>query len=350
MAKTADPKRLNLALQGGGSHGAYTWGTLDRLLEEEHLTLRGLSGTSAGAMNAAMLVSGYRKNGRAGAKKALADFWLEVSRVGGMSNPVQSSMIDQMQHRWNLDNTFSYQAFDLLTRMFSPYRLNPFNLNPLRDVLNGLLDPELLHRPVDDGLELFVTATDVHTGRARVFRGHEITVDALLASACVPFFFQSVEIDGVPYWDGGYMGNPSLWPLIYYTDVHDLLLVQINPICRRETPKSAHEIINRMNEINFNSGLIHEIRAINFVGKLVREHKLDAHRYKDIHVHMIAGPSDEHDLNASSKLNTDPEFFTFLHDLGYAAADRWLKTHTKDIGVRGSVHLEEVFLGQSPEA
>jgi NTE family protein len=336
-------KHINLALQGGGSHGAYSWGVLDRLLEEEDIVIDSASGTSAGAMNAAVMADGYRRGGRLEAKKKLAEFWLRVSELGALVNPVHQTQIEHFAEGWNIDDTLSYQWFDMLTRMFSPYQLNPFNLNPLRDVLNEIIDWSQINKGGD--IHLFVTATSVRHGRPRVFRCHEITENVLLASACIPFFFQSVEIKGEAYWDGGYMGNPSIWPLIYESAVEDILLVQINPIIRDGTPKTAHDIINRLNEITFNSSLVAEMRAINFVSRLIRENHLDPNKYRDVRMHLIACPDEELGLNASSKVNTDWRFFQFLHGIGRDKAENWLRRHKADIGVKSTVDIATTFLG-----
>jgi len=334
-------KTINLALQGGGAHGAYTWGVLDRLLEEEKLVIEGISGTSAGAMNAAMLVNGYVQNGRDGAKQCLENFWQRISASAAYS-PLHKTLFDRLLTGWNMDLSPAYHWFDLLSRIFSPYELNPFNINPMRDIINDILDHDAIH--ADSIIKLFITATHVGSGQARVFQCHEITSDVLLASACIPFLFQAVEIDGQAYWDGGYMGNPALWPLIYHCRSEDLLLIQINPIHDRQVPRTAGEIINRMNEITFNSSLIAEMRAINFVSKLLHENRLDPKRYKDMRVHIVYSADQMHHLNASSKMNADWDFFLFLKELGRQDATQWLKRHWKDIGVQSTVDIHKKFL------
>jgi NTE family protein len=336
-------KALNLALQGGGSHGAYTWGVLDRLLEEKDIDIHGASGTSAGAMNAVVLADGYRKGGRDAAKEKLHDFWQRISQATAFINPSSHSEIARIAEGWNIDKALGYLWFDTLTRMFSPYQFNPFNINPLRSLLRDFIDWERINNGGE--IPLFITATSVTTGRPRVFHCREVTEDVLLASACVPFLFQSVEIDDEPYWDGGYMGNPSIWPLIYNTDIKDVLLVQINPLVRSGTPRTGQEIINRMNEITFNSSLIAEMRAINFVGGLVESKKLDDPRYKQMHIHMIGAPDASHGLNGSSKVNVSWCFLQFLHGIGREKADAWIATHKTDIGRKGSLDIAEVFLG-----
>jgi NTE family protein len=267
-------KTINLALQGGGSHGAFTGGVLDRLLEEDRLWVEGISGTSAGALNAAILAQGFvRRGGRRGARDELDDFWCKVSELARFS-PVHRSAFDHVLGNWNIDGSPGAMWLDLVERVLSPYQLNPMNLNPLRDLLTDRLDiPAIQACPP---LQNFVCPTNVETGHARIFRRNEVTLDALLASACLPFTFQAVEIDGVPYWDGGYMGNPVIFPLIYYCDSRDVAIVQINPLVRKGTPRSATEIANRVNEISFNSSLIAEMRAIAFVQRLIEGKNLKA--------------------------------------------------------------------------
>jgi NTE family protein len=339
-----DAKRLNIALQGGGSHGAYSWGVLDRLLEEDDIVPHGVSGTSAGAMNAIVLAHGYRSGGRDGAKAALDQFWRAVSALGCLYSPFKATPLDNWLKNWNIDSTVSYQVFELMVRIFSPYQYNPFNLNPLRTLLADFIDWKLIN--AGGAVPVFITATSVRTGRPRVFHCEEVNVDAILASACIPFYFQTVEVEGEPYWDGGYMGNPSIWPLIYYTELKDILLVQINPLTRDEIPMQANEIINRLNEISFNSSLIAEMRAIEFVRRLIDENRLDEKKYKRINMHMIPAPALEYHLNASSKLNTDMAFLEFLRDRGRAAADAWIKQHKEAVGVASSIDIRETFLGR----
>jgi NTE family protein len=334
-------KKINLALQGGGAHGAYTWGVLDRLLEEKDLVIEGISGTSAGAMNGAMLINGYTKGGRDGAKETLEIFWRKISEAGAFS-PMAKSPMERMTSGWNMDSSPSYHWFDFLSRMFSPYELNPLNLNPMRYVLDAMLDTEALQ--ASHTIKLFVTATHVESGQARVFGCHEMTPDVLLASACIPFLFQAIEIDGGHYWDGGYMGNPAIWPLIYHCKSEDVILVQLNPIHNDKLPRTANEIINRLNEITFNSSLIAEMRAIDFVSKLIHEGRVEENRYKDMRMHLIYASDVMHGLNASSKMNADWDFFVYLKNIGRTSADAWLKRHAKYIGVKATLHIRDKFL------
>ncbi len=335
------PRKLDLALQGGGSHGAFTWGVLDRLLEEEDLRFSGISGTSAGALNAAVLATGFERGRRAGAREALTAFWRDVSRSGSVFSPFSVGQAQQLHDRLQLDRLPGYQWVSAFFRSFSPYEFNPLRLNPLRDVVRRHVDEDALHRCK---LQLFITATSVTTGQARVFTRDDVTHDALLASACLPHLFHAVEIDGEPCWDGGYTGNPALFPLIYNTASLDILLVRINPLAREGTPKRSEEILDRLSEITFNASLMGEMRAIAFVSRLVREGKLEPGRYKDLRLHMVADDEGLAPLGPNTKFNTDLAFLERLRDMGREAAARWLTQHKADIGVRSSLDVEREFL------
>lgn len=342
-------KKINLALQGGGAHGAYTWGVLDRLLEEKDVVIEGISGTSAGAMNAAMLVNGYMQNGNDGAKECLETFWRRISEVAAVG-PLHKSPLERMLTGWNMDMSPAYHWMDIMSRLFSPYELNPLNINPMRAILDDMLDPDAVQ--ACSIIKLFIAATHVASGQARVFQCHEINTDVLLASACIPFMFQAVEVEGQHYWDGGYMGNPAIWPLIYYCNSEDVVLVQINPIHDNKLPRTASEIIDRLNEISFNSSLIAEMRAIEFVSRLVRDGCVDANRYKDVRMHLIYSPDHMHNLNASSKMNADWDFFLYLKSIGRETAEQWLKDNWKDVGNKSTLDIREKFLsgpGSQPD-
>ncbi|MCT8972431.1 patatin-like phospholipase family protein [Microbaculum marinisediminis] len=331
---------INLALQGGGAHGAFTWGVLDWILERGPLKIDGISGTSAGAMNAVALVSGYHKGGPDGARRALEDYWRAVSRSSRMS-PVQRTVVDRMMGNWSLDWSPGFMMVDLISRFVSPYEFNPLNLNPLKDLLEEIVDFDAVR--ACDSVRLFLSATNVRTGKVKLFHNREITADHVMASACIPLMFQAVEIDGVPYWDGGYSGNPALWPFFYETEARDLLLIQINPIERPETPKSAREILNRMNEITFNSSLLKELRAIEFVDRLVEQGVLPADRYRQIRVHVIDGGESLNGLTASSKFNAEWKFLTFLRDRGRAAAERFVEQFHQNRGEQSTADMRRIF-------
>jgi NTE family protein len=340
-ANSGTVKRINLALQGGGAHGAYTWGVLDRLLEDERLEIDGISGTSAGAMNAAVLAYGHGEGGRMGARRALERFWLMISKAGEMS-PLKATPWDRFLSGWRVDLSPAYVAFDFLSRLFSPYQLNPFNFNPLKDVLESVIDFEALRRHAE--IKLYVSATNVKSGKVRVFDCSELTAEALLASACLPFMFQAVEIDGVPYWDGGYMGNPSLFPLIYNCASADVLIVQVNPLGCDEVPTSAREILDRVNEISFNSTLMREMRAVAFVTDLLDRGHLKETGYKRMLVHWIDAEAEMRGLGVASKLNADWDFLCHLKEIGRRAADAWLARHYDDIGCASTVDIRAKFL------
>jgi NTE family protein len=326
---------LDLALQGGGSHGAYTWGVLDRLLEEPWLKIEAISGTSAGAMNAAVLVSGYMQGGAEGARKALDGYWASVAEAARFS-PLQRSPLDRLMGRWSLDTSPAYLALDLMSRMISPYSLNPFGSNPISDILEKNIDFAHLG---EASIKLFITATNVHTGRGRVFRNKDITPDVLLASACLPTMFQAIEIDGEPYWDGGYVGNPTITPLVRESDALDVILVQINPRVRAETPRTATEILNRLNEISFNSPLMKELRMIALIRQAADPGTGEGARWARMLMHRIV--TDElADYGASSKLNAEGEFLSKLKADGRRAADAFLSAHGDDLGKRSTADLD----------
>lgn len=330
-------KTVELALQGGGAHGALTWGVIDRLLQEPRLRIEGVSGTSAGAMNAVVLADGLQAGGTEGAREHLARFWEAVS-VAARSSPIQRDLWSRISGDWGLENSPSFLFFDHLSRVFSPYELNPLNLNPLRDLLEALVDFERVRRC--SALKVFVTATNVRTGRPKVFRCPEMSSDAVMASAALPFMFQAVEIDGEAYWDGGYMGNPALFPLVDECDARDLVLVQINPFYRPKLPRTAREIINRVNEITFNASLVKELRAIMLLKQLIEDEGLEQERYRDMRFHRIHADEDLVDLQASSKLNAEWAYLCHLRDLGRARATSWLETHWHDLGERSSVSFD----------
>jgi len=337
-----DPKPICLGLQGGGAHGAFTWGVLDRLLESGKLKIVALSGTSAGAMNTVAFAEGFARNGADGARECLERFWRCIAEAG-QASPIRRSPIDMLMGNWSLDTSPSYVFFDLLSRLASPYELNPMNINPVRDLVEEIIDFDRVQACSDIGL--YVSATNVETGRARVFRREELTADVVMASACLPLLFQAVEINGVPYWDGGYMGNPALYPMFENGQTRDILIVQINPILRAGTPKTAREILNRLNEITFNSSLQRELRAINFVSRLIESGKLASNDYKQLLIHRINADETLKSMGASSKLNAEWTFLTHLKELGRKAADHWLDHCFDHVGHRSTVDVRSLFQG-----
>lgn len=335
-----NPFKVGLALQGGGSHGAFAWGTLDSLLDRETIEVEGISGTSAGAMNAAVFAHGMAKGGREGARTALQDFWNRVSRAATFS-PFQRTPLDVIQGNWTLDNSPTFIAMDLMARLVSPYALGGFGGNPLRDILEEVIDFEALSTgPV----KLFITATNVRTGRGRVFRQHEITADVLLASACLPSMFQAIEIDGDPYWDGGYSGNPTLTPLVNECESHDIFLVQINPVERQGTPRSAREIASRLNEVSFNAVLLKELRMMAVLRRVLDAGSGEGRHWAGMRMHRITSDFMV-ELGHSSKLNAEWAFLTMLRDKGREAADAFAAAHGADVGIKSTFDIDELLEG-----
>jgi NTE family protein len=337
---TVPRKRIKLALQGGGSHGAFTWGVLDRLLSDDRLEIEAVVGTSAGAMNAAVLADGLAEGGPAGARAALARFWTAIGRLAARS-PLQPSPLDRLFGSGNMDFSPPWRAVDALTKMFSPYELNPANENPLRTLLADTIDFARLREA--RAPHLFVCATNVLTGRLRVFTRAEISADAVMASACLPQLFQAVEIEGAFYWDGGYSGNPPIFPLIYMGGCPDVIIVQLNPINIPAVPRDVRGIIDRVNTLSFNSSLMREMRMIKFVTDLIDRNELDASHYLRLLIHTVAAEAELAALNASSKLNADEGFLDRLRTLGIAKADAFLREHFDDLGERSSTYIEATF-------
>ena len=334
------PLKVDLALQGGGAHGAFAWGVLDRLLQEPWIQMDGISGTSAGAMNAAVLSDGYAEGGAEGARRALERFWRRVSDAARLS-PLQRSPLDMLLGRWTMDNSPAFLAMDLASRLFSPYDLNPGGFNPLKEILAEAIDFSRLAR---SEVKVFVTATNVRTGRPRIFRNAEMTPDALLASACLPMMFQAVEIDGDPYWDGGFSGNPTISPLVRECSAHDTILVQINPVERPGTPRSAGEILSRVNEVSFNAPLLKELRMIALLRQVADPGRTEGALWAAMRLHRIASPA-MIDLGYSSKLNAEWSFLCMLRDEGRRTAERFLEEHAADLGKRATYEIDDLLEG-----
>ncbi len=338
-------KTINLALQGGGAHGAFTWGVLDRLLEDDRrLKIEGISGTSAGAMNAAVLLQGYDAGGAEGARSALDEFWKGIGDMSVFSAP-QRSLFDQMTGNWNMDTSPQMVWMDMWQRVFSPYQFNPLNYNPLRDLLEKMLDVPAIRQ--SESIKIFVCATNVETGKPRIFERQEFSVDAILASSCLPFTFQAVQIDNTPYWDGGFVGNPSIFPLIYNCQTPDIVLIQINPMVRAGTPNTASDIINRLNEISFNASLMAEMRAIAFVQYLIDQDQLkseETQRLKKINMHVVSAEDKMNSFGAASKVNSHMDFLLHLKQLGQQTADAWIQTNWNKIGEESSIDIHKTFL------
>jgi NTE family protein len=330
-------KEINLALQGGGSHGAFTWGVLDRLMGDRRLRIAGLSGTSAGAMNAVVMADGFIKSRREGAIAAIREFWERVAKIGLFNQHV----VQMMGGRTNLGGTPFYLMFDMVTRLFSPYELNPMDYNPLRKIIDELINFDELRRHTE--LKLFVTATNVRTGKPRVFTTHEMTADVLMASSCLPLLFKAVEIDGEHYWDGGYMGNPMIYPLVHECESRDVVIIQINPLRRDELPRSAREILNRVTELSFNTSIVREMRGFATITKLIEMGQLSNDQYESVNFHMIEAQDDLAEFDASSKFNTDMQFLEELHRRGWEAGERWLEKNYDVLGVKSSFDVWDMF-------
>ena len=333
--------RLNLALQGGGSHGAFTWGVLDRLLAVENLEITGISGTSAGAVNGTVMAWGLARSGPQAAREDLARFWNRTSEVAAWS-PLRPSFLDRLTSRGNMDLSPAWHWFDSLSRLLSPYQFNPAGLNPLAPLLKEVVDFEGLREK--GTIPLFLAATNVRNGRIRVFERPEIRLESVLASTCLPRLFRAVQIYGEYYWDGGFMGNPPIYPLIYGTDCEDVLIIQINPINIPQVPTTPAEIEDRENELAFNSSLMREMRAIDFVTRLLDSQKIDRERYKRLNIHMIGAEEEMAPLSYSSKLNSDREFLYWLFELGRGRAETWIETHLDKVGETSSIDIADMFL------
>lgn len=333
-------KRIDLALQGGGAHGALTWGVLDRILEDERIEIDGISGTSAGAMNAVVVADGLQRGGRKAARESLHLFWRSVSDAARFS-PIQRSPWDRLTGNYSLDFSPGYLFMENLTQLIAPAKLNPFDFNPLRDLVTQQVNFERVN--ACSKVKIFITATNVRTGRAHIFRQPTLSVDTVMASACLPFLFKAVEIEGEAYWDGGYSGNPALFPLVDDQGCRDLVVVQINPLLRRTLPETAREILNRVNEITFNSSLIKELRSIQLLHQLIDAEGLDMESYRAMRLHLIHAEQEVEELSASSKMNAEWSFLSLLFEKGRAWAESWLETHFDAIGEHSTFDLNELF-------
>ena len=341
----ARPRPISLALQGGGAHGAFTWGVLDALLEDGRLSMDAISATSAGAMNAVVMADGFVAGGPAKAREKLEQFWRAVAEASSAMNPLRA-------FPWNgwmapggpsMMGVFGQRMLQSMAQVWSPYQLNPLNINPLRDIIARVVDFPRLAASAD-APKLFVSATNVRSGKIKVFENAALTADVVMASACLPTVFQTVIVDGEPYWDGGYMGNPAIFPLIYARCPRDVLIVHVTPIERDAIPRSASEILDRMNEISFNSSLMREMRAVAFVTRLIDDGVLDAASYARLRIHAIRNDAHMASLDHGSKLDPSWSFLCELRDAGRASVAAWLAREGADVGVRSTVDLGREFL------
>lgn len=341
----ANQATINLALQGGGAHGAFGWGVLDQFLEDGRLDIEGFSATSAGAMNAVVYAYGKMKGGRDMARECLESFWRKISQAGQIFSPYQVTPADLFLQGFGVKEPLSYRLFETVTRTFSPYQFNPFNLNPLRDVLTSIVDFDELKGCLCTKIRL--CATNVRTGKPQIFTNTMMSPEIVQASACLPMLFQAVEVDGEHYWDGGYVGNPAIYPLIYDAQARDILVVHINPIARPEVPQDPSDIYNRINEISFNSSLIREMRAIAFATKLIDDDWIKPEyreRLKRIFIHAIRSDEVLAGFSVATKFDTSWASLTHLRDLGRVAAANWLEAHFADLGQRSTVDLHKDYL------
>ena len=336
-----EKKQIGIALQGGGAHGAFTWGVLDRLLEEDAIVAEAICGTSAGALNAVTCAYGLHIGGPQKAKELLEKLWRKIAQGGGFM--FKPGMFDKTYGSGDIYNSPGYMFFNAVSQVFSPYNFNPANYNPLRDILNDLIDFKELQ--LYNKKKLFICATNVKTNRAKIFSNKDITVDAMLASTCLPQLFQAVQIDGEYYWDGGYMGNPPIFPIITNTSVKDIVLVKINSININSVPTTARDIADRVNEISFNSSLINEMKLIHYRNELIRNGilKSDNKTNREIYVHTISGYSALSQLKYSSKMNVSLDFLLELKEKGREIADNWIRTDYPGVGLKSTFDVEEHF-------
>jgi NTE family protein len=333
-------KHISLALQGGGSHGAFTWGVMHRLISEPRLYIDGISGTSAGAMNLAVFADGFIKGRRQGAIDALTEFWGRIADLNALPRSFLRGL-PGLSDPWRVDSDPTFMMMDFISRLWSPTQLNPMNLNPLGDLLEDLIDFEALRAHPD--IKLFVTASNVRTCKSRLFRTAELSAETLLASACLPLLFKAVEIDGEAYWDGGYLGNPAIYPLINECSSSDVVIVQINPMNRPEVPVTARDILNRINEMSFNSSLVSEMFGIATVSSLIESGSLEDERYAAVRFHQIGAEAELAQYGALSKMNTERPFLEHLHELGFNTADKWIERNFDRIGWESTLDVLDSY-------
>jgi NTE family protein len=337
-AAVAGQKVVNLGLQGGGSHGAFTWGVLDRLLEEKRLTFEGITASSAGAVNAVVLAHGLTVGGRDEARNALRAFWKKMSEATS-HGLMQPSLLDKLSGKFGLDHSPGYIFMDAVSYFTSPYFYNPMNYDPLRNVLAGIVDFDRLRR--QPAVKLFLCATNVRTGKVKIFKADELGPNHVLASTCLPLLMHAVEIDGEVYWDGGFSGNPAIFPLVYECETRDVVMVHLTPAERPEVPRTSHAIMNRMQEIGFNAALIREMRAVAFINKRIDEGKMA--EGKSMLIHVIEAEDIIREFPGSSRLNNDWAFLSHLFEVGRERADKWLTANFDQLGQKSTVDLDEKY-------
>jgi NTE family protein len=334
-------KKIAVALQGGGSHGAYTWGVLDALLENENLYFEGVSGTSAGGMNAAACVQGLSSGGNQKARELLRAYWERIGELGrqGFLHPFPWN---KMAKNFTVSDTPAFKFMQYLSNTFSPYQLNPTNMHPLQPVVDEMFDFDLLRK--GEECKLFLCATHVATGKLKVFKGQELSKEAVLASACVPSIFQAIEVDGEMYWDGGFIGNPAIYPLIYNCDTPDILTIQIRRVYDPTVPTTVHDIQNRLGEITQNACLTREMRSIAFISKLIDDGIIAPGKLKRLHMHLIRDDAFWGTIDRTSGFCSDPEFLDYLFKAGRRAGKQWLHENYDHIGIKTTADIEGDFV------
>ncbi|GHU11539.1 alpha/beta hydrolase [Alphaproteobacteria bacterium] len=334
-------KRISIAMQGGGAHGAYTWGVLDRLLQEKDLVVEGVSGTSAGGMNAVATAQGIIQGGNEGGRQLLDKYW-HVMSDAGRSSIFKPGVLDILANKYTMHNSPGFLMFDFISKIMSPYQMNPSGADPLKDLINKLFDFDVLKD--DDSVKVFLTATHVYTGKLKMFGNKDLSAEALLATACLPTIHAAVMVKGEYYWDGGFIGNPAIFPLINECNTADVMIIKLNPTHRNRLPTTAAEIGDRLNEITNNTSIVREMRAMHFITRLIDEGIIEKGKLKRMHVHLIEDEEVFQDLGWSSKLNTDIGFLEHLRDAGRKSADKWLGRNYHKIGYETTADVEGEFV------
>jgi NTE family protein len=336
-------KRISIAMQGGGAHGAYTWGVLDRLLQEKDLIIEGVSGTSAGGMNAVATAQGIMKGGNEGARELLTKYWGATSD-GGKSSIFKPGVKDILAGKFTMHNSPGFLFFDFLSKILSPYQMNPSGSNPLKGIIEEMFDFDLMNG--NELVKIFLAATHVYTGKIKIFTNtsHDLCTESLLATACLPTLFAAVLVKGEYYWDGGFIGNPAIYPLIYECETPDIMIIKLNPTHRNKLPTSASEIGDRLNEITNNTSIVREMRSMHFITKLIDQGIVPHGKLKRCFIHLIEDEKAFHELGWSSKLNTDKDFLDYLFKAGRKSADKWLEKNWDLIGKQTTADVAEEFV------
>lgn len=338
---TQKAKKIAIGLQGGGSHGAFSWGVLDAIFADERIDIIGLSGTSAGGMNAAAALQGFNKNGRQGARDELRRFWKMVhSRSSNLPMPTNS--FQSIMGNYSLRGSPMYAWVNMLRDFYSPYETNPLDINPLKNIVHDFFDFDILHK--SSKMKIFLCATHVKSGKMHIFKGKELSENALLASSCLPSLFKAVDVNGEYYWDGGYVGNPAIYPLIYNCPTKDIAIVQLTQGYRDKLPTTADAIMDRHREITYNACLVREMRAIHLISSLVEKGMITDKSIKKLNMHVIRNTDLFEELDLSSAMNTDWKFLEHLFQAGFESGQQWITDHYDDIGIKSSADLEKDFI------